>query len=61
MDAVNLRILSLEQRFFAGSGLIIFKLNRLRQSDLTLKILNQFVPIAPFVYPLKVSENRKVF
>ena len=38
-----------------------FHFLRISADNLKVKFLNPFVPKAPFLYPLKTSENRKVF
>ena len=41
------------------AGVSQFK--KISESALSKRAFNPFVPNAPFLYPLKTSENRKVF
>ena len=52
-----------ESLCYADVGSLNFNIFGSYESQATLKepLLNPFIPNAPFLYPLKTSENRKVF
>ena len=56
--SVNLRIHS---EYGGNMDQKIFKFRHFSRSGIYLSLINPFIPNAPFLYPLKTSENRKVF
>ena len=53
-----------KEKFLQNSATVIWSTTNLLRKGLNtydLPRINPFVPNAPFLYPLKISENRKVF